>query len=208
MALGTIKEEATTLESRLALKFDEMQLAREDKRGTLFDEISKSIEILFKGLPVAYATLMNAKNELNARVKEVERDIEEEANNAKDEITRQDLIKRRRYELDWDYRNLYEEIIMEVMQQFNLVRFEMTLIPEDFEAVTDEQLPDEQQNQQVIQQQEQDTQAEPLQQFEAVDDEQQFHEPAQEQQPPQQPPVKQPEKKPSLLRSRKENFNI
>ena len=61
-----------TLEDRLAHKFDDLQVAREDHQDGLFDEISKSIEVLMKAVPQAFEDLM--RNKACAQIGKVTKD--------------------------------------------------------------------------------------------------------------------------------------
>ena len=110
-----------TLEDRLAHKFDDLQIAREDHQTALFDEIARSIEVLFKGVPEAHKELMKEKSELDKDLQEELYAIEEEAKIAKDEIHRQSIYNSRGFKAMWDYREVYEEIIIEVMQKYQLI---------------------------------------------------------------------------------------
>jgi len=110
-----------TLEDRLAHKFDDLQLSREDHQADLFDEIAKSIEVLMKAVPRAFQELMEYKEELDKDLDEESRAIEQEASYARDEIQKQAVYQSRGFKAMWDYREVYEEIIMEVMQKYKLI---------------------------------------------------------------------------------------
>lgn len=114
-----------TLEERLADKFDYLQVAREEKSidgsDIAFDEIAKSIEILMKAMPEAYQYLMDQKKVLDDNFIEERDDIVREANAARDGISREVIFGRRMEVAKWDYREIYEEILMDVMQAFQLV---------------------------------------------------------------------------------------
>mgnify|MGYP000144324992 CR=1 FL=1 len=115
------KIEGRTLEDRLAKKFDALQVARENRNGDLFDELSKSIEVLLIGVPDAHRELMREKEKLDKDLEEELYDIERGASYAKDDIQRQLYKQTEGYKVMWEYREVYEEIIMEVMQKFRLI---------------------------------------------------------------------------------------
>ena len=117
-----------SLEERLSNKFDALQLSRENQHEDLFDEISKSILVLTKGTPTVYKELMLRKDELDKELKETLQSIHHEASYAKDEIQRQGFIKYENFKAQWDYRELLEEIIMEVLEAHNLIP--MVKVPE------------------------------------------------------------------------------
>jgi len=133
MAVATEKIRPITIEDRLAIKFDDLQVAREDRVHDLFDEIVKSIEVLFKALPNAYNELMEEKRKLNIELQKELLALREEANQARDDIDKQKLINEKSYRLHWEYRDIIEEIIMEVMQKNNLVIFGISLTPAEVE---------------------------------------------------------------------------
>lgn len=110
-----------TLEDRLAHKFDDLQMAREDHQADLFDEIAKSIEVLMKAVPRAFEELMGYKQELNDDLDDETQAIEQEASYARDEIHKQAIYQSRGFKAMWDYREVYEEVIMEVMQKYKLI---------------------------------------------------------------------------------------
>jgi len=187
MAIEATKERATTLEERLTLKFDELQEAREDNNLGLFDEIAKSIEILFKGLPTAYNMLMQAKNELEQQVTIAKNETLMKANQAQDEISKQHIIKKEFYDLEQEQRDLYEEIIMEVLQRYNLILFKSISTPESYAPYEEPELIPEQSEQ---------SEQQPVQ-----------YVPEEQPVPEQVPEPVQQEKKPRLLK-RKESFDV
>jgi len=117
-----------SLEERLSNKFDALQLARENQNEDLFDEISKSILVLIKAVPSVFDELMNRKDELDKELKDTLQSIQREASYAKDEIQRQGFIKYENFKAQWDYRELLEEIIMEVLEAHSLIQ--MVKVPE------------------------------------------------------------------------------
>jgi len=176
------KEKSITLEDRLLDKFDDLQIAREDGQQGLFDEIVKSIEVLFKGLPPAYNDLMEAKQLLNKELSEEYKKLQQEAMNAKDDIDRQVLLNQKSIKLQWEYRDTYEEIIMEVLQGYILIRFESNLTSEAYNKYEEPEVVEEQ-PQQPQQQEEQPVPMEPI-------------------------PEETTEKKPKLLKQKKDNFEV
>ena len=117
-----------SLEERLSNKFDALQLARENQNEDLFDEISKSILVLIKAVPSVFDELMNRKDELDKELQDTLQSIRREASYAKDEIQRQGFIKYENFKAQWDYRELLEEIIMEVLEAHSLIQ--MVKVPE------------------------------------------------------------------------------
>ena len=110
-----------TLEDRLADKFDRLQQAREDKQEDLFDEISRSIEVLLKGVPQAHDDLVHQREELDKDLKDVFKNIEVEANSARDDINRRAIMTASMFKAKWEYREVYEEIIIETLQKYKLL---------------------------------------------------------------------------------------
>ena len=111
----------TTLEGRLASKFDDLQLAREIRNPTAFDELGRSIEVLFKGIPKAYEELMKEKEELDGELELIFQNIAERAEQASDVVYRDAILKNQSYQAEWTYREAYEELIMEKLQKFDLI---------------------------------------------------------------------------------------
>jgi len=115
------QKEATTLEGRLAKKFDDLQMAREYRDPNAFDEIGRSIEVLFKAIPKAYEELMEEKEDLGTELEEVFADIQERADGANDIITKETMLSNQSYQAQWAYRESYEELIIEKLQKFDLI---------------------------------------------------------------------------------------
>jgi len=111
----------TTLEGRLASKFDDLQIAREIRNPTAFDELGRSIEVLFKGIPKAYEELMKQKEELDEELEGIFQGIQERAEQASDVVYRDAILKNQSYQAEWIYREAYEELIMETLQKFDLI---------------------------------------------------------------------------------------
>jgi len=132
-------KESSSLEDRLTRKFDDLQLARETRNHVAFDEISKSIEVLFKAVPKAHKDLMEEKKTLDEDLEEILGAIEEKAVNALDKITQQAIIENEGFSAQWEYRELYEEIIIELLQKYDLIPMkspsyaEIESIPEEKE---------------------------------------------------------------------------
>jgi len=195
------KPSGSTLEERLAYKFDGLQLSREERNHELFDEIAKSIEILMKGLPEAYEELTALKEELIKGLNEELKSIEEEASMATDNIQREFITNQKSYGIKWEFREIYEELIMEVLQKFDLILIRggkrsyleslpepAVLQPADMEPVEEQPIMQEQYQQPVPQQPMQQQYQQPQQQYV----EQPQYEP-QPQYPPQQQYVPQPQ---------------
>ena len=121
-----------SLEERLSNKFDALQMSRERQEDDTFDEISKSIVILTKAVPQVHSELMQRKTELDKELKDTINQIQQEARYARDEIQRQEFLQTERFKAQWDYRELLEEIIMEVLEAHSLIHMlktpEATLI--------------------------------------------------------------------------------
>jgi len=153
------------LEERLAEKFDYLQIAREEKSiegsDVAFDEIAKSIEVLLKAIPEAYQYLIDQKKVLDENFVEERDDIIREANSAKDDISRDFIFTRRMEVAKWDYREIYEEIIMDVMQVFQLVDMKR---PSSVSVVASQPTEPEPQVQQETVQQQSELQQIPVQQ--------------------------------------------
>jgi len=114
-------KESTSLEDRLARKFDELQLARETRNHIAFDEIAKSIEVLLKSIPTAHKDLTKQKDELEEDLDSIIQEIENKANNALDQISQEAILNNEGFSAEWDYRETYEEVIMEVLQKYDLI---------------------------------------------------------------------------------------
>jgi len=115
------KKPGKYLEDRLQVKFDDLQISREDRQAELFDEVAKSIEVLFRGVPKAHEDLIAEKQSLDEDFENELRDIELEASRARDDIHRNAILQSRGYSAQWEYREVYEEIIMDVMQKHGLI---------------------------------------------------------------------------------------
>lgn len=123
MVLPTEEKEVVvrTLEDRLANKFDMLQLAREQRNDIIFDEIARSIEVLLKAVPDAYKLLMEEKKNLDKDLEDKSQDIQKRAENAQNKITADAIISNEGFILEWDYREVYEELVIELLQQFKLI---------------------------------------------------------------------------------------
>jgi len=109
------------LEDRLADKFDLLQMAREQRNHIVFDEIGRSIEVLLRAIPQAYNSLMEQKEVLDGSLNEQLAEIEERAENAPNKIAADSIRSNEAFQAQWDYREVYEEILIDLMQTFKLV---------------------------------------------------------------------------------------
>jgi len=109
------------LEDRLAQKFDDLQIAREEGAAGLFDEIAKSIEVLLRAVPTAYNELQQQKQELDQEIEQVLYQIQLDARSAQDKIYRDAIINRKTDQAEWEYREVYEEIIIDILQKHGLI---------------------------------------------------------------------------------------
>ena len=128
------------LEDRLAEKFDTLQLAREQRNHIVFDEIARSIEVLLRVIPSAYNLLLQDKATLEQALIEQLDEIEGRAQNAPNKISADSIRNNEAFQAQWDYRELYEEIIIDLMQRFKLVPIRYPMLsevqaPEKEEAV-------------------------------------------------------------------------
>lgn len=110
-----------TLEEGLYRKFGELQIAREDKSSTMFDEIAKSIEVRLIAVPMAHNELMEIKESMLTILYQEKGKISQESENSIDVINRQKYLNEENYEVEWEFRDIYEEQIMWVMQKYHLV---------------------------------------------------------------------------------------
>jgi len=206
------KEPGKYLEDRLQVKFDDLQIAREDRQADLFDEIAKSIEVLFRAVPQAHEDLQQEKDTLDEDFENELRDIELEASRARDDIHRNAILQNRGYSAQWEYREVYEEILIDVMQKHGLVpmlrsqRHQLSTAPGTIEDMQDfvaphhvpinMRQPNEQQQlpiQQQPPQQPPQQQAPPQPQQMPPMPPQQYQQP-----PPQMPQQQQPQNQPNI----------
>ena len=110
-----------TLEEGLYRKFGELQIAREDKSSIMFDEIAKSIEVRLIAVPMAHNELMETKESMLTILYQEKNKISHEAENSIDVINRQKYLSEENYEVEWEFRDIYEEQIMYVMQKYHLI---------------------------------------------------------------------------------------
>ena len=115
------------LEDRLAQKFDDLQLAREERIPGLFDEITRSIEVLLRAVPQAYQDLQFERHSLDAELNDAEYQIQMEASRAQDSIHRQVIIESKSNAVEWEYREALEETIIDVLQKHGLVSMTRTV---------------------------------------------------------------------------------
>ena len=111
-----------TLVDRLAAKFDILQLAREERNAPVFDEVSRSIEILLKGRPTAYNTLIQEKNDMYQDLQHEYEIIRQRAQLARDVINEKKFFDDNVESAGWEFRFAYEEVVMEIFEKFNLIR--------------------------------------------------------------------------------------
>jgi len=110
-----------SIEEKLSEKFDFLQLSREERRDDLFDELVRSIEVLFKAVPDAYNDFIKERSEIEKELSEELNKIEKAASVAHDKINEESIRSEGMYEAMWEYREVLEEIIMELMQKHGLV---------------------------------------------------------------------------------------
>lgn len=115
------EKEAKTLEGRFARKFDDLQMAREMRNPTAFDELGRSIEILFKAIPRLYTELIEEKEKLDAELETVFEEIQERAESANDVVSREAILNNRSYQAQWAYRESYEELLIDLLQKYGLI---------------------------------------------------------------------------------------
>lgn len=128
-----------TLEDRLADKFDALQMAREQKNSFLFDETTRSIETLLIAVPGAYNQLMGEKKSLDEDKTKINNDIEHRAINAEDKIKEQYIRNVEGYQAEWEYRETYEEVLMEIMAVWSLITIESKEYEELLPSIVEEQ---------------------------------------------------------------------
>ena len=114
-------ESNRTLEDRLADKFDELQVAREQREHQLFDEIVRSIEILFKAVPEMYEQYKKEKEDMDADKEILDMELSDKVKNAPDRISANYLMNIESFQIEWDYREMLEEYLMELMSNWKLV---------------------------------------------------------------------------------------
>ena len=110
-----------TLEDILLEKFEMLQLTRENRNDAVFDEISKSIEILLRAVPDAYEQLMHERQEMDVELDDELQNVERRASQAQDRIDADAILNKESYAVLWEYREVYEEVIIDIMQQHNLM---------------------------------------------------------------------------------------
>ena len=110
-----------TLEERLAQKFDDLQLAREERVPHLFDELERSIEVLLRAVPQAYEDLILERQQLDAELNEAMYQIGMEARQAQDSIHRNAIIDSKSGAVEWEYREALEESIVDILQKHGLI---------------------------------------------------------------------------------------
>lgn len=152
----TERFESTTLEDRLAKKFDELQVARERKESSIIDEYTRSIEVLLRAVPDAFEELMREKERLNRMLNEESHSVMMEAQASRDEISREYIVQTRMEKAMWDYRELYEEVIIEVLLKYGLIaiRKEKPSVIQGFEETPQPVMQDYQQDEVVYQREE------------------------------------------------------
>lgn len=118
-------QNAKTLEQQLTEKFFILQTVREERYSAgsdvMFDEISKSIETLLRAIPEAYNSLITKRNELDSAFEEERNQIYIRASQAPDDITKDFIWNQQLDGAKWEYRELYEELIIDVLQEFQLI---------------------------------------------------------------------------------------
>lgn len=110
-----------SIEEKLSEKFDFLQLSREERQPDLFDELVRSIEVLFKAVPDAYNDFIKQKETMDNELEEELVSVEQEALRSNDKISEDTLRSDKSYVARWEYREVLEEIIMELMQKHGLV---------------------------------------------------------------------------------------
>jgi hypothetical protein len=116
---------AKTLEQQLTEKFFYLQTAREERYNAgsdvVFDEVSKSIETLLRAIPEAFNSLVSKRSELDSAFEEERSQIYAKASQAPDDITKDFIWNQQLDAAKWEYRELYEELIIDVLQEFQLI---------------------------------------------------------------------------------------
>lgn len=115
------KEMFRKLEDRLADKFDLLQLAREQGMGDLFDQYSRSLEVLLTAHPRAYQEFNAEKDEMVADLNRAYEQIRSMMEKAPDALTRDHFARTNQNKVDWEFRNLYEETMMGILSKYNLI---------------------------------------------------------------------------------------
>jgi len=127
---------------------------------SLFDELSKSILVLFRALPEAYNKIITAQEQLDKTFQDETAKVYKEVQNAKDPIDQEFLMNQRMEGLRWEYREIMEEIFIDVMQEFDLVEMNR---PPQYGVISQEQ-PEPQPEAQPQEQQPPPSEPEPEQQ--------------------------------------------
>ena len=114
-------EYANTLENRLAYKFDLLQRAREEQDGNMFDSFAQSIEVLLRARKDVYDDLMIIKSRMVENLKQSYAYIDQQARNAPNVITGEAIVKQYTEEVDWQFREDYEEVLIDIMAKYDLI---------------------------------------------------------------------------------------
>jgi len=110
-----------SIEEKLSEKFDFLQLSREERHSELFDELVRSIEVLFKAVPSAYNDFITQREVMDKELEKELISIEKRAMLAQDKISEDAVRSDKSYDARWEYREVLEEIIIEIMQKHGLV---------------------------------------------------------------------------------------
>jgi len=111
----------STVEETIWHKIDYLQECRENTWGDKYDQLINSIEKLFRAFPKVREEIGLIKDELDVVFYDEKIKIGEEADRAGDIINREKYIKEEIEELMWEYRNLYEDAIIDTMQKYKLI---------------------------------------------------------------------------------------
>lgn len=115
------KIRGATAEEFIWHKVNYLQEARETGDGEIYDEVLNSVEKLFRAFPKAHQEMLAMKQQLDAVYYREKENIIREADRSRDVINRENYISEQSNDLDWEYRNLYEEAIIDLMQKHNLI---------------------------------------------------------------------------------------
>ena len=109
------------IKERFIQKFDILQLSREENNGKIFDEVARSIEVLLMLVPNAHDEFLRIKKELDDELDKELNEIEYKASKARDKIDEAKIRNNESEALRWDYREVLEEEIMQILFKYNLI---------------------------------------------------------------------------------------
>lgn len=113
-----------TIDDIIISRLDKLFQASDAGNGQLVDEIVGQILLFLKRKPKVHDEIIKYKAKLEEALEDEITSLEKEAEQCRNEISRQSFIRGEQASLDWEHRSLMIEKIIEELRKQKILRFD------------------------------------------------------------------------------------